>query len=663
MAASFPLHTQRATAARAADYIDWAVGEEGVSLPERVVCWARALIERASGTDPRNAPGLAWSELSKEVPESARWLVEVLDLDHREQELLWLTAAIELEPNLRVDLAHLAGRVEWTYLNRALVARLTGAAPLAVAYSGALFRWRLVEERGVGPQDPSCVHVDPFALSMLLGKVEGDAELAGRIHAIPAVRPLDSWPVEKTTKAVLRATRNAPVRILVRGTSGAGRRSFSGCVAERVGMPAYFIESEGVDDEEFADFYLRVQRQALVLGHAVVWSQDYLRRRVPSLPALVPLSFVLGDSVSTVPASSSTVDDAVTLEAPEGDELDALWRRFLPASVAWESREQQSVFRQYRVHVGDLVDLGRRELTEVHEVRAACRAITRGRLGDYAEVLECPFSRSDLVVPGALGSSLDDFLYEARHRREFWQRSQARRLFPRGRGIVGLFSGPPGTGKTMAAQVVASELGLDLLRIDLAKVVSKYIGETAKNLSRVFSQVREMNAVLFFDEADSLFAQRTEVKDSHDRYANSDTNYLLQHLEEFDGVALLATNRRSNIDRAFVRRLRYVLEFSRPTAMERQLMFERLLGELVENPADDLLEPGARVLGECFDVSGAQIKLAILSAVFSAGRAAQTVRVEHVLHGIQRELNKEGRQLVTADWTRAKRAMGGQHGR
>ncbi len=146
----------------------------------------------------------------------------------------------------------------------------------------------------------------------------------------------------------------------------------------------------------------------------------------------------------------------------------------------------------------------------------------------------------------------------------------------------------------MAAQVIAAELGLDLFRIDLAASVSKYIGETSKNLRRIFARAAEMNAVLLFDEADSLFSKRTDVKDSHDRYANTDTNYLLQLLEGFDGIALLASNKRQNIDIAFVRRLRYVMDFPRPDAAERLRIWERLVRELLGDESAKELAPSFR---------------------------------------------------------------------
>ena len=187
-------------------------------------------------------------------------------------------------------------------------------------------------------------------------------------------------------------------------------------------------------------------------------------------------------------------------------------------------------------------------------------------MGGLGRLLDCPFTWKDLVLPEKVRQNLEDFAFEAQERNRFWELATARRLFPRGTGLVGLFGGSPGTGKTMAAQVIAADLGLDLFRIDLATVVSKYIGETAKQLKQIFARAAMMNAVLLFDEADALFSKRTEVKDSHDRYANADTSYLLQLLEEYRGIAILATNKKQNVDAAFTRRIRYIVDFPRPDA-------------------------------------------------------------------------------------------------
>nr|WP_276603085.1 ATP-binding protein [Nannocystis pusilla] len=207
-----------------------------------------------------------------------------------------------------------------------------------------------------------------------------------------------------------------------------------------------------------------------------------------------------------------------------------------------------------------------------------------------------------------------------------------------------MFTGPAGTGKTMAAQVLAAQLGQDLVRIDLATIVSKYIGETAKNLRKIFSVAAGMSAVLLFDEADALFARRTDVRDSHDRHANSDTNYLLQLLEDFAGVAVLASNKKANIDPAFIRRIRHVLEFPRPDAAARRQIWQQVLSELGAEVSPAALDTLGGV-----DLSGAQIKNAVLAATFVARSEKRPLGVGQLVRGLERELDKDGRALERRD--------------
>ena len=181
-----------------------------------------------------------------------------------------------------------------------------------------------------------------------------------------------------------------------------------------------------------------------------------------------------------------------------------------------------------------------------------------------ARLMKCTHGWDDLVIPNHLKDSLRRFVFEAKERKQLWEQQNVRNLSPKVKGLMCLFTGESGTGKTMASEVLANELNLDLYRIDLSQVVSKYIGETEKNLKQLLARAESMDVLLLFDEADALFGKRTEVKDAHDRYANTDTNYLLQAIENYRGIVILASNKKENIDEAFLRRLRYVIDFPWP---------------------------------------------------------------------------------------------------
>jgi SpoVK/Ycf46/Vps4 family AAA+-type ATPase len=243
-----------------------------------------------------------------------------------------------------------------------------------------------------------------------------------------------------------------------------------------------------------------------------------------------------------------------------------------------------------------------------------------------------------LVVPPSLRRALDDILdwYHASPRvRGEWRMGERS---PLGLGLSCLFAGPPGTGKTFAAQCLAGALGLNLYRIDLASVVSKYIGETEKNLRAVFDEADRTDAVLFFDEADALFGKRSEVKDAHDRYANIEVGYLLSRLESFEGVSILTTNLRSHIDPAFVRRLSFILDFPMPDAPTRRRLWEQSLPPRERWDGIDL-----DAFVERFPLSGGNIhNIGLAAAHLAAARPDGVLRIEHLVRATHRELEKNG---------------------
>ena len=215
-----------------------------------------------------------------------------------------------------------------------------------------------------------------------------------------------------------------------------------------------------------------------------------------------------------------------------------------------------------------------------------------------------------------------------------------------GLGTSVLFTGGSGTGKTTAAQIIAGELGLDMFTVDLSRVVSKYIGETEKNLGRIFDAARDADAVLLFDEADSLFGKRSEVRDSHDRYANIEVSFLLQRIEQFDGVAILATNLRQHLDDALLRRLAFCVSFPVPDEESRRRIWEVVWPDVPRADGVDL-----DLLARRFPLSGGNIRNIALAASFLAAADGGVVRMDHLMHATRREYQKLGRNLGPAELT------------
>ncbi|MFE3553442.1 ATP-binding protein [Streptomyces sp. NPDC059193] len=271
------------------------------------------------------------------------------------------------------------------------------------------------------------------------------------------------------------------------------------------------------------------------------------------------------------------------------------------------------------------------------EVRAAARLRAAAELGSLARRIEPAVGWQDLILPGAVRRRLDMLVARVRHREDVFREWGMRRGGGRGQGTAALFAGESGTGKTMGAEAVAHELGLDLYVISLPSIVSKYIGETEKNLERVFSAAEALQAVVLFDEADSMFAKRGEVKGSNDRHANMQSGYLLQRLEAFNGLAILTTNLRSNIDSAFTRRFDEVVHFESPGPDVRAQLWRGLLGDAA--PADLPVD----VLAQAYDLAGGSIRACVESAAFEAAAAGRPVNGEDLLAGIETEYTKLGR--------------------
>jgi SpoVK/Ycf46/Vps4 family AAA+-type ATPase len=279
----------------------------------------------------------------------------------------------------------------------------------------------------------------------------------------------------------------------------------------------------------------------------------------------------------------------------------------------------------------------------------ACRATLRVDAASLASRLPRPYGWDDLVVSPQLRRHLEEVEAQARLRWPVYEEWGFERLCSMGRGIAALFAGPSGTGKTMAAQVIARSLGMEIYRVDLAGVVSKYIGETEKNLRQVFDACERSNVLLFFDEADALFGQRTQVKDAHDRFANIEIDYLLQRMEQFDGLAILATNRRGDIDSAFLRRIRFVVDFVLPGVAERRALWAKALPARAPSGEQLLGAIDWEVLAERLEMTGADIKASAMAAAFLARSQGTRIEMAHLLHAARRELAKRGAVLRGAD--------------
>lgn len=337
----------------------------------------------------------------------------------------------------------------------------------------------------------------------------------------------------------------------------------------------------------------------------------------------------------------------LVLEAPlpNAAERESLWAGHLGERPDTISR-LPDLARAFRLGSGQIRDAARvvttldaSEAASPEHLRQAAQSQSRHGLGQLAQRVPAWGAWEDLILPAASVGRLRSIVDFLRHRETVFRDWGLGLKVASWGGVTAMFAGPPGTGKTLSASLIAQALGLELFRIDLANVVSKYIGETEKNLDKVFRAAYRSNAVLFFDEADALFGKRTEVKDAHDRYANVETSYLLQKLESFDGLAVLATNLKKNIDAAFMRRIDIQVDFPFPNTASRKALWETLIPK--EMPRDAGLDTG--FLADRFELSGGNIKNVVQAAALRAAAEGEAVGMKHLLMGVRWEMQKQGK--------------------
>ena len=341
----------------------------------------------------------------------------------------------------------------------------------------------------------------------------------------------------------------------------------------------------------------------------------------------------------------------ISLPRPDYPLRRAMWCRFLNGSTPTPETDLSAVAGRFRLTSSQICDAAAgahhlaaqrppgQQVITTGDLFAAARARSGGQLVRLAKKIEPGHTWTDLVLPDDQVAQLCEMCDQIRYRHIVMDEWGFDRKLSLGKGLNALFAGPSGTGKTMTAEVVAGDLGLDLYKIDLSTVVSKYVGETEKNLERIFQAARNSNAILFFDEADALFGKRSEVRDAHDRYANVEISYLLQKMEEYDGLVILTTNLNKTMDEAFVRRMHFTVEFPYPEEGDRHRLWQTLFpAEAPRAPEVDL-----NLLAERYRLTGGNIRNVILGAAFLAARDGGVIGMEHLLWATRREFQKLGR--------------------
>lgn len=643
------------------------------------LAWLAHLRERglteadiATGDRDRLEDELEWRE--RAVPEDLRvalataeqslraWgggrlstLVETFGLSASEVDLLHVCFAAGVDERIARVMSSLHRDDQRRYVTEPLAARLCdrAAGGLSTAES-ALRLWGIVTDEPVGPGEPPAVRLDRTIVAWLHGVDELDHRLVGIVRTVAAHPPLDGWPVAQVADRCRPRPGHDqpdPTRVVVRGRAGSGRRSFATATGAALGLRTAVVDADRIAPGDWEETFSAVQRRGYLDRCAPIWhGRRAVERPWPARTPNFPVQFLCLEPGDRVAELSELADVVVELPDPTVDDRRRLWRQYVAEVEDWPEPARSDVVERPHTVVGDIVHVAGQRATTVTAAGQVLRRRSRDRLGPLVSPMSLPYRRQDLVVPDRVRDQIDFLVFECRERRRFWAGEARGRLYPRA-GLVALLAGPPGVGKTMTAQVIAAELGVDLLRVNLAETISKYVGETAKNLDAVLRNVQELDAVLLCDEADTLFGRRTEIRDAHDRWANADTNFLLQAIETYSGIVLLATNRKDQLDDALTRRLRHLLDLPKPDAAARRTLWQTLLADVAPDCGSDP-ESGAELvlrLAARLELTGAEIKNAALNAGLVAARAGTRLNADAILEGLDRELSKQGRALSDMD--------------
>ncbi|GAA2649932.1 MULTISPECIES: ATP-binding protein [Streptomyces] len=598
---------------------------------------------------------------------AARFALEPLDVD-----LLLVTLAPDLDPRFERLYGYLNDDLTRRRPTVGLALELCGrtgsaAARLRLSPTAPLLAGGLLEV--TEPERPPLsrvLAVPDRVTAHLLGDTSPDPRLAdvlGPAHEDPAVDPDE---LRRAVAAAAGGTRHVHLR-----SRGGDPEGLAAAALHAYGPRPLALDPAALARHARAvpELARATAREARLTGAGVLLGPleelpDQPGERARVLRTLctalhgIPL-FTYGTS-GWEPAWAADTPVTLTVAAPTPDRQITRWRHALEGTAAGPAADggAAALARSVSAHRLDAGQLRRAADTAVRtaaldgrpltpdDLRTAVRAQNGAGLARLARRVEPAVGWDDLVLPAPTHRRLRELAVRARHRDQVLGQWGMRPGGGRGRGVIALFAGSSGTGKTMSAEVVAADLGMDLYVVDLSTVVDKYVGETEKNLERIFTEASAVNAVLLFDEADAIFGKRSEVKDAHDKNANMESAYLLQRMESFDGIAVLTTNLRANLDEAFTRRLDVIADFPVPDAAQRLALWERCLG-------DRLPRAGDLDLGFCadrFELAGGSIRSCAVTAAYSAAAAGEPLTMTQVVTAVVQEYRKLGRLILESEF-------------
>jgi ATPase family associated with various cellular activities (AAA) len=615
---------------------------------------ARALTEQINLADREFSNEPAWRHLRQQF-----------EMSDFEVDLLALSIAASIDPSLHRAYAYLHDDAGADYATPWLAGMLFEHSPLpSLNPEMPLVKWRLAHalDSTANPWAANAPwNADPHIMLWLSGSATIDPLLGSAVQFFSAQNSagqLCLYPEQlaemlecarglarDSTMPAQEASMALEIELL--GPAGAGKRTLAAQFVAALGADLMTVDTEALlapDTPRPAEKerLLHAIRMARLAGAILYWHGDAgISSRIWQAIGSGSGVMLFGTPVARTGPNKST-RLSFTLPALRSNLKVALWQR-LTSSPAPAYVEEWTLTPAEIVKAAQLAPLGERVIESVRDSLQIAQ-------NELFSPVACPFTWDDIVLSPHLREHLAELEQQVRLRSAVYEHWGFERLCPLGRGITALFSGPSGTGKTMAALVLARSLGMKVFRVDLSGVMNKYIGETEKRLKQVFDSCERANVLLFFDEADALFGQRTQVKDAHDRFANIEIDYLLQRMEQFEGVAILATNRKGDLDKAFVRRIRFILDFVPPAPAERLTLWKRAL--LSRSPTgEELLDSvDLNALANKLNMTGAEITQTALGAAFLARGEGTRISMKHVLHAARREMSKNGVVMRVGEW-------------
>ncbi len=590
-----------------------------------------------------------------DLPPALETVCTIFELSRFEKDILLLCAGMELD-------SAFAGAIEKPGYNQPSFSLALAALPeahwSALAPESPLRFWRMVEHTGDLTYGP--LKIDESILHYLAGLNYYDERLTGYFRPVsPAGTMVDSHQnIVNQVLAVYQrdSGRTGATIFQFYGNDTESQLEIASAVCNALGlnlseMDVRAIPNEPGEIDSLARLWERqsaLTRGALVLDCSEVESVDKAseNRIYRFIENVHSFLFVCSHERIRLPGRVSVGFEVIR---PTPTEQLAFWQQCL-AGTADLNGTLESLVSQFDLNTGAIRNIIKEVMTLSGQdgdfgavLWETCRAHTRRRMDELARRIHSDVTWGDLVLPEMQKQTLAEIAAQVRQRLKVYCTWGFASLISRGLGINALFTGPSGTGKTMAAEILANELRLDLYRIDLSQVVSKYIGETEKNLRKVFDAAEAGGAILLFDEADALFGKRSEVKDSHDRYANIEVSYLLQRMEDYRGLAILTTNMKEALDTAFLRRLRFIVQFPFPNPEQRKKIWLEIFPK--EAPKQNLdFEKLARL-----NVSGGSIRNIALYAAFLAAEVNEPVNMKHLLRAARAEYGKLETSLTDSE--------------